>query len=193
MNPTLMLILNYLLFQAAWFACVLGGANGHPWFGSGVALLVILLHLSLVPRPRREATLVVLVGLLGALLDSLLVSLGWLDFPSGQLLPGTAPHWIIAMWMAFATVLNVSLGWLRGRYRLAALLGGVAGPLAYYAGAELGGVQLGAEPWLALAGVGLNWALAMPLVILLASRFDGVETDPGHALPSGSATAGRPG
>ena len=138
MNPTLMLILNYLLFQAAWFACVLGGANGYPWFGSGVALLAILLHLSLVSNPGREATLVLLVGLLGALLDSLLVSLGWLDFPSGQLLPGTAPHWIIAMWMAFATVLNVSLGWMRGRYGLAVLLGAVAGPLAYYAGAELG-------------------------------------------------------
>ena len=158
-----------------------------------VALIAIGVHLTLVARPWRELYLVVLAGLLGAVLDSVLVALGWLSYPNGQLLAGTAPHWIVAMWMGFATILNVSLGWLRGRYILAVMLGAAAAPLAYYAGAELGGVRISADPWLALGGVAVNWALAMPLLIYLASRYDGVGTAHGNALPNGSATAGKPG
>ena len=63
---------------------------------------------------------------------------GWLEYPSGILLSNTAPHWIVAMWVLFASTLNVSLRWLRGRWALATLLGAVAGPLAYYGGAGLG-------------------------------------------------------
>lgn len=193
MNRTAMLILNYGLFQVVWFACVLGGANGQPLLGTGVAALVIALHLYLVPGPREELSLLVSVGLLGALLDSLLVSFGWLSFPSGQFHPAMAPHWIIAMWMSFATVLNLSLGWLKGRYLLALVLGVVAGPMAYYAGAELGGVLIQADIGLALGGVALNWAIAMPLVMYLATRFNGVEITRESSLPSGSATVSRPG
>lgn len=193
MNPTLRLVLNYLLFQLVWFICVMGGAGGYGWLGSASAVLAIGVHLCLVARPRQELYLILLAGGLGAVLDSLLVSLGWLRFSSGQFLPGIAPHWIIAMWMSFATLLNLSLGWLKGRYGLAAVLGAVAGPLAYYAGAGLGGLQWQAPMGVALAGVALNWALAMPLLLYWASRLNGVETTRGSALPSGSATAGRPG
>ncbi|MEK9940662.1 MAG: DUF2878 family protein, partial [Methylotenera sp.] len=34
-----MLIINFVLFQLAWFACVLGAANSQPWLGVGVTLL----------------------------------------------------------------------------------------------------------------------------------------------------------
>ncbi|MGB7931118.1 MAG: DUF2878 domain-containing protein, partial [Gammaproteobacteria bacterium] len=86
-------------------------------------------------------------------------------------------HWIVAMWVLFASTLNVSLRWLRGRWMLATLLGAVAGPLAYYAGAKLGGVVI-TEPLPAFTALAAGWAAFVPLLIRLSTRFDGMRAVP---------------
>ncbi len=166
-------VTNFLVFQLGWLACVLGGAHHLPWAGTGVAAVVVAWHLSQAAQPGRELTLILLVGLLGAVWDSVLVAAGLLEYPSGTLIPGTAPHWIVAMWLLFATTLNVSLRWLRQRPALAVICGALGGPLAYYAGGQLGGVQI---PHLAaaMAALSVGWAVFMPLLSLLAQRFDGM-------------------
>ena len=169
------ILFNALAFQLGWFACVLGGANRLPWLGTLVAALIVYWHLHQAQRPGREFALLAVVGVLGALWDSLLVALGWLHYPSGTLMNNTAPHWIIAMWVLFASTLNVSLRWLRGRRALGALLGAVAGPLAYYAGAGLGGVDITA-PLLAFTALAAGWAVFVPLLISLSTRLDGMRT-----------------
>ena len=105
---------NLIAFQLGWFACVLGGAEGWPWLGTAVALLLIVAHLARAAVPFLELALVLSVGLVGAALDSLLVILGLLHYPSGTLIEGMAPQWIVAMWMLFATTLNITLRWLKG-------------------------------------------------------------------------------
>ena len=169
------ILINAVAFQLGWFACVLGGANQLPWLGTLVAILIVYWHLNQAQRPGRELTLLAVVGALGALWDSLLVAAGWLEYPSGMLLSNTAPHWIVAMWVLFASTLNVSLRWLRGRWTLATLLGAVAGPLAYYAGAGLGGVDIN-EPLPAFTALAAGWAAFVPLLISLSSRLDGMRT-----------------
>ena len=154
------ILVNFLLFQLAWFACVLGGANAMPWLGPLVVLGVVAYHLTRSAEPRMEAALLVTAGVIGTVFDSALVSTGWLAYPSGQWFPSMAPYWIIAMWVAFATTLNVSLTWLRGRAPLAVAFGAVGGPAAYYAGAKLGGVTF-EEPALALAALSAGWALTL--------------------------------
>jgi hypothetical protein len=167
------MLLNFAAFQLGWFACVLGGANQLPWLGTLVAILIVTWHLSQAQQPGREFTLLAAVGALGATWDSLLVAGGWLSYPSGTLLADTAPHWIVAMWVLFASTLNVSLRWLRGRWVMATLLGAAGGPLAYYAGAQLGGVVI-VEPLFALTALALGWAIFVPLLIKLSTRFDGM-------------------
>jgi hypothetical protein len=171
------LLINAVAFQLGWFACVLGGANQLPWLGTLMAVLIVAWHLSQAPRPGREVTLLAAVGALGALWDSLLVAAGWLEYPSGTLLSNTAPHWIVAMWVLFASTLNVSLRWLRGRWMLAMLLGAVAGPLAYYAGAGLGGVVI-TVPLPAFTALAAGWAAFVPLLIRLSTRLDGMRAVP---------------
>jgi hypothetical protein len=169
--------INFAAFQLGWFACVLGGANQLPWLGTLTAVLIVGWHLSQARRPGREFTLLAAVGALGALWDSSLVAAGWLAYPSGTLLNDTAPHWIVAMWVLFASTLNVSLRWLRGRWLLGTLLGAVAGPLAYYAGASLGGVVI-AEPLFAYTALAVGWAAFVPALIRLSTRFDGMHSAP---------------
>jgi len=168
------ILINAAAFQLGWFACVLGGANQLPWLGTLVAALIVAWHLSQAPRPGREVTLLAAVGALGALWDSLLVAAGWLEYPSGTLLNNTAPHWIVAMWALFATSLNLSMGWLKGRPWLAALFGAVGGPLAYLAGERLGGLQM-PDPVIALGAQAMGWAVILPLLARLATRLNGFE------------------
>ena len=53
------------LYQAGWFACVLGGASGRPWLGAATGLALVLVHLALVERRADEAKFVALAALAG--------------------------------------------------------------------------------------------------------------------------------
>ena len=163
--------LNFLAFQACWFATVLGAANGAPWLGPAMILAVVALHLRFSRRPGAEARLLASAILLGLVADSLLLATGWIAYPNGFWLPGLAPYWIIALWALFATTFNVSMRWLRGRPLLAALFGAVGGPLSYLAGARLDAMTF-VETIPAVAALAIGWGLAMPALMRLAERLD---------------------
>jgi hypothetical protein len=170
------LIINFIAFQVGWFATVAGGANQLAWAGTLVAMAIIALHLWRVANARTELILIGIVAVVGATWDSLLVALGITWYPSGTLIAGTAPHWIVAMWMLFATTLNVSMRWMRGHPGLAVVMGGVFGPLAFYAGSKMGGVAF-PDFWLAMVTLGIGWAVLMPFLIYLSEQFDGATAE----------------
>jgi hypothetical protein len=167
---------NFVAFQIGWFACVLGAANGVPQLGPAAVLVILTLHLHRSVRPAREARLLLLAALIGMVWESVLTLLGLLAYPSGQFAPGLAPYWIVAMWPLFATTLNVSMRWLHGRLVLATVLGGMAGPLTYYAGSRLGGVVL-VEPVTSLTALGAGWMVLMPVLVWLAAANDGFDEE----------------
>lgn len=162
-------VLRLIAFQAGWFACVLGAARGVPGLGPGVVGLFALGHL--IARRRRwerEALLLAAAALVGYAADSALVLAGVLRFPPQAVLGGPSTLWMVALWVNLALTLNGPLGWLRGRYVLAALLGFCSGPLAYLAGAELGAAAVSEPRVIGLGLVGLEWLCAMPLLVWLA-------------------------
>lgn len=159
------LLINILALQAGWFACVLGASFGHPYLGPAVAAGLIVLHLSLSDDRRREALLIAAAAVMGTGLDALLLNTGAISFADAMWIGWAAPLWMTALWMNFATSLNVALGWLKGRYLLAGVVGAGGGALAYTAGARLGAISLEAA-W-APAGIAAAWALALPALILI--------------------------
>ena len=177
------MLANFVLFQIGWFACVLGGARDWPWLGTSIAMMIVGWHVVRAARPRVELILILLAAGIGAVFDSVLVAVGWVEYASGTLLPGTAPHWIIASWMLFAATLNVILRWLR-RSRLAAVaLGAVGGPLAYWSGARLGAMVF-VVPIAATTAIAFGWAVLTPCLMWLAQCFDGYERMPAEGMPS---------
>ena len=82
---------------------------------------------------------------------------------------------MIALWAVFATTLNVSLRLLHNRHVVAAVLGAVAAPLAYYAGSRLGAVEF-VNVGTALLVIGAGWVVLMPVLVSLAARLDGYAT-----------------
>ena len=169
-------VVNLVLYQIAWLSCILGGGNGMPWFGVLVVLAVVAYHLMSAARPELELRLIAAAALIGAVWDSLLVAAGWLAYPSGTLVSNTAPYWIVALWIVFATTFNVSMAWFKSRLLAASVFGAVGGPLAYLAGERLGGVVM-AEPVASMVALALGWALWMPLMMLLARRWNGFDVN----------------
>lgn len=178
------ILLNFFIFQVAWFACVLGGANDLAVAGTLTVVVALGIHLWMAARPGPEFALVLTIAAIGTVWDSLIVSLGLMSYPSGMFAAGLAPHWIIAMWALFAMTLNLSMAWLKGRWALAAVMGAIGGPLAYFAGYRLGGVE-SASLALALGVQAAGWAVMMPLLASLASRLNGIDPEPVPATAAG--------
>jgi hypothetical protein len=169
----MLLLVNFAVFEIAWLSSVVGAAKQMPWLGPVAALIALTLHLRAARRPFEEVLLVLCCGLIGASFDSILVSAGWVSYKAGMFSDYLAPYWIITMWMLFATTLNVSMRWLRGKPGLAALLGLYGGPASYLAGQALGGIVI-VNQLAALTALALGWAIIMPILMWLSEQLDGM-------------------
>ena len=160
-------LVNVLLFQSAWFATVMGAARGSPWLGPAAVTVALAVHVLLVDDRRGEWRKMLAAGFLGFWLDTLFVAAG-IFTPKATVYPlPFSPPWMVFLWVNFSLTLNASLSWLQGRYRLAAVFGAVGGPLAYYAGAEMGATEAlpSVSGMLVLMAA---WALATPFLVWLA-------------------------
>lgn len=169
----MLFLVNLAAFQVAWFSSVLGAAQQMPWIGPVAVLIALALHLRAARKPFEEILLVLSCALIGATFDSILVAAGWVSYDAGLFNANFAPYWIITMWMLFATTLNVSMRWLRGKPKLAALFGFYGGPTTYLAGQALGGIVLSNQV-AALAALAIGWALIMPVLMRLSENLDGM-------------------
>ncbi len=98
-----------------------------------------------------------------------LLTAGAVTYPAHASIGWPVPLWMPALWANFASILNYSLSWLRGRWAAAAMLGAIAGPLSYLAGSRLGALTMPSETYGA-ALVALEWAIATPALLWLAGR-----------------------
>ena len=155
-------LLNFVLFQVGWFSAVLSAAHDRPWLGVAVVLVLVALHLRLFAGPH-EARLVVASAVLGVAVDSGLKLSGLVHYAGATWPQALAPAWIVAMWANLAITLEHSLAWLGRGVRLPAILGAVAGPLAYRAAEALGAVRL--EGWPALAALAVLWGGSLTVLV----------------------------
>ena len=111
----------------------------------------------------------------GIVWESLLVQAGVLSYTTGTIFAGFAPYWIVAMWLLFATTLNLGMRWLRKSPWIAAIAGGIGGPMSFIAGEKTGAVSF-AEPVSAILIIGAGWAIMLPLLVYYAVRFEEAAT-----------------
>ena len=155
-------ILSFLVYQATWYVCVQGAGKGRMALGLGLVAALLALNLATASDRRAVLLLALIAGGMGLAVDSGLGLAGVFNF-------SLAPVWIVALWMAFGSVLPAFLSWLGGRYVLASLIGAVGAPLSYYGGVGLGAVQM---PHLifSLTAIALVWAAVMPLLVRITER-----------------------
>ena len=155
--------INQAFFQASWPACVGGAAFGLLW--PGLLVVGAFAAWQLHPRhahPADPAALVLFVGL-GAMLDTLWVRLGVVDYALDVPAAGFAPLWLLLLF--------------RRRWVLFALIATVGSPMSYTAAAGLGAVDWTAPAWVVVVCMGPVWALltglAFRAVDRIASRWHG--------------------
>jgi len=162
---------NLAVFKVAWTAVVFSAAAGVPVIGAIAVAIAVGIHLWSSDNADAEIRLLLVAATMGFAWESALVLAGLLEYSSGTWIPGLAPFWIVAMWILFATTLNVGMRWLRRSTAIAAVAGAIGGPLAFFAGASIGAVEL-VSPAIALVSIGIGWAAMLPLLVKLAVRLD---------------------
>ena len=166
------IVVNAAAFYAAWFATVLAAAKGWPVAAIAASLAAVALHLAMSARRGPEVILVLVSAVTGLGIETLLLQGGLATYASAGPFADFAPAWLIALWMAFATLFNVSLSWLKSRLWLAILLAFIGGPVSYYAGAQLGALVLAEPIEISLGVIGALWVIAFPLLLVIARLLD---------------------
>ncbi len=169
-------VINFVLFQITWFACVIGAAKGLPWLGAALVLAAATWHISIAQNKSAEIRLLLIAIVIGGLFDQLMLSTGLITYQSHGWSNALVPAWILGLWLGFTTTLNVCLRWMRGKWLVAILFGLIGGPLAYIGAVKLGAVSLNQMPqtYVALA---IGWAVLTPLLLKISEYFDGFKPD----------------
>ncbi len=166
-------IFTWLAFQVVWLVCAVGAANGVGAPGIASALALTAVSVAGSGRPLRDALLAAAGGAAGLALESALFHAGVLRFGSPWPVEALAPAWIVALWIAFGATLPAFIGGLGAhRVKAAAVLGFVAGPLAYLAGARLGALEILWPLPQAFLVIAVMWAAVLAGMVMLYGRFE---------------------
>jgi hypothetical protein len=177
--------INFIIFQACWFACVMGAAKNLAWLGPLLVIITLPLQIHhLTENHRAEILFAIICGISGSLLETLMI-VASVYAPVDQRWGQISPPWMAALWFNFAMLVSISLTWLKGKYVTAALLGGLAGPVAYWGGEKLGALRVAEAFSTGYVILAVMWGLALPLLVYLHERLTG-------AKPKGNKISGTP-
>ncbi len=149
-------VINALLFQGAWFACVLGGARGSSLWGAGAVAAMTAFALAR-HRWRSDVGFALAAAFIGFCLDTLWIRVGVLDYAGASV----APVWIVLLWVGVGLSVNHSLAPFGARPWVGGLLAGLTAPISYLGGERLGAVVVSDPTQLAL--VGATWCVVFTL------------------------------
>jgi hypothetical protein len=163
-------LLNFVLYQIGWFACVLGAAYAESPWGIAVAMSLVGIHMFLTTDRTNQTKLLLVAASVGFVVDSALLRIGVYQFPNAALVDGLPPLWMSALWIQFATTFRYCLQWLSGRYAICGVLGLAGAPVAFLGGESLGAIAFCAPRFTNLLILGSLWAIAIPLLIFASDR-----------------------
>jgi hypothetical protein len=158
-------LINGVLFQAAWFACVLGAAHGTSLWGA-VVLAGLFAYSAAAATPRRDLIAAASAAAVGFVVDTAWIRTGILSYGGA----GLAPVWIVMLWVAVGLSVNHSLAMFKLRPWLGGLLAGAGAPLSYLAGERFGAVVVTAPQQLWMVSVA--WFVLFALTFTLSRAFE---------------------
>lgn len=167
---------NAIGYQLVWFCAVIGAGRGLWW--PGVLAAVVFVGLTLWSSRKRasgrlgvDVRLIGVALVLGLVIDGGLAGSGWLRYGAAWTSSHGAPMWILAVWASFAMTVTRSLALLQSHLGVALLFGAIGGPLSYLGAARGWGAVTLVDPGPAVVALVLAWAIAMPLLAVLARRW----------------------
>ena len=158
MKIKLGLVIDIVVFQTAWFACVFSSLSSFPLLLPLIGLLTVSIR-SIYMRgvfvllPFVFSSL--LMGLVG---DALLVKMGFIAFTDYPSVLGV-PYWMLILWLNFGLMLRPLFEWFLEHFWRALVGFSIGGEIAYFSGHKLE-VLTFTKGWQSTLAVGVEWAIA---------------------------------
>ncbi len=166
----LSILLNLLGFKACWLACIFGAANHQPWIGPLAVAVWCAIHLSRSPFPQREAALILIGAAIGASVDVITLTTGFISYHGSHTPTLGFIATFFALWVNFGTTLRISFQWSWRKPIIAAAMGALGGPFAYWSGAQAGAIEFPSDMRLALLMIAIQYGVALPIWFAAADR-----------------------
>ena len=131
-------------------------------------ILFLIVHYYLFVSDIREIYLVLIIGTIGTITDSLLFLSGSFIYAgaySNEIL--IAPMWITAMWMGFSATVNHSMSWLKDKWLIMVICGIVFGPAAFFTGEKFGAIEFHLSALLSVLVIAIVYGILMPAIYFL--------------------------
>lgn len=164
-------LFNFIGFYLGWWACAYLGIKDLSWYAIGVAFAFCSIHLYFTPNRKGELKFILFMASWGFIQDTLCAAAGVFHFPREPLGWIFSPPWLVSMWAMYATSFSTSMRFLVGRYKWAAVLGAVFGPLSYFAGGKLGILVFHPPEYMMIVISSVVWGIATPIQFWLFSRY----------------------
>jgi len=163
-------LINAMLFNGVWIACVAGSAKQLLW--PAIASVAVLAAYQLHPQNRHpnDIKLVIASVVLGIIVDTIWVKAGYMDFTDKRPFSNFAPAWIVVLWVGFALTVNHSLKWLTAHPLLPVITGAVAAPITYFAGIKLGAVVYTQSVTTVSVGLAIAWSISLTILVKIGQR-----------------------
>ena len=171
MNNKLNKIINAVFFYLIWWGCILGIRLDLYYLGPILFVVFIMVHLTIISNVKKEVKLILRCGVLALIVESLHRYSELLSYEgyllSGSLLP---PLWIICIWMTLAATLNHSMFFLKDRWLLMVLCGGIFGPVCYYGAMKLEIIYFYFSIEKSIFILSAVWATCLPAMFYISKK-----------------------
>ena len=138
--------------------------------GGFAVLGLLILHVASSQDRFAEASVIILVGIVGSAVEIINTSLGLYEYSTPAFNYAILPTWAVTIWFVIGTTIRHTFRWLSSQLPVASIMGIILGSLTYFIASKLGVIHLaGTNDGFAVA-TSFLWAAAFPVIILIGHR-----------------------
>lgn len=163
-------ILNLGLLMLGIGICFYGAMYEKNIVCGFTVLALLVLHVASSQDQFAEASVIILVGIVGGAIELINTTLGLYAYSTATFNYALLPTWIVTIWFVIGATVRHTFRWLSSRPAVASIMGIMLGSLTYFVASRLGVIQLAGiyDGFAVIAG--LLWAVAFPVIIFIGHR-----------------------
>ena len=169
MSSKFSFVIDLLVFQIAWFLCVLAIKTPFPEISPFIALALVFTRAIQAGRFRIGVPFIFSSLIIGIIGDASLVHLKLLQFQPYPNIFGS-PLWMITLWACFGIMLRPVFNWFLDHCWRSILGFSIGGVVAYWSGQKLGVLEF-SNSWFSALGIAGEWAIAGIVLRFLHLKF----------------------
>ncbi|MEK9657260.1 MAG: DUF2878 domain-containing protein [bacterium] len=162
------ILISIIVFQVIWFFAAIMAGKGLPLYSVSAIGVSLVGHWLCSKNKKNSALFYLSAAGLGFIADTCLIQIGVMTMTSR--VKDVSPLFMVGMWCHFVSTFDYSLAWVHKHKKIAVLLGGIAGPLAYWSGEKLGALQLNESLGYSLGWIAFMWIVTMPTLMYMHKR-----------------------